>query len=52
VDCVGTSASVLTNRECYINLATLTSAPYNLQKDDPVIAKIVSTNVYGDSIIS
>ena len=52
MDCDGTSASVLTNRQCSISLATLRAAPYNLLKDDPVRVRVVSVNVYGDSVES
>jgi hypothetical protein len=49
VECDGTSATVVSARECYINLATLQAAPYNLVKDENVFAKISSVNVYGES---
>ena len=33
-------------------MAALKAAPYNLVKDDSVNVKVVSVNVYGDSIAS
>ena len=52
VDCDGTSADVVANRQCTIQLTTLRAAPYNLVKDDSVNVKIVSVNSYGDSVES
>jgi hypothetical protein len=40
---------VIANRVCNISLNTLKSSPYSLVKGDSVFAKIISTNVYGDS---
>lgn len=34
---------------CYINLSTLRASPYNLISNETVIAKVVATNIYGDS---
>ena len=50
VDCDGTSADVVANRQCTIQLTTLRASPYNLVKDDSVKVKVVSVNVYGDSV--
>ena len=52
IDCDGTSANVIANRECTIDLETLKASPFNLVKDDPVNVRIVSVNVYGDSVES
>jgi hypothetical protein len=35
-----------------VTLVLLRASPYNLVKDDSVFIKIVSVNVYGDSIQS
>ena len=50
VDCDGTDADVVANRQCRISLETLKTAPYNLVKDDSVNIRIVSVNTYGDSV--
>jgi hypothetical protein len=50
VQCVGNDAAVISNRQCQVTLALLQVSPYNLVKDDSVYIKIVSVNVYGDSI--
>ena len=52
VDCDGTSTDVVTNRQCTIQLTTLRAAPYNLVKDDSVNVRVISVNVYGDSVES
>ena len=52
VDCDGTSADVVSSRQCTIQLATLRAAPYSLVKDDSVRVKVISVNVYGDSVES
>jgi hypothetical protein len=49
VECVGTDSTVISSRTCSIYLATLKISPYLLVKDDSVVAKIVSVNVYGES---
>jgi len=48
-DCDGTSASVISNEYCNINLSTLLASPYNIVGGDSIHAKVVATNVYGDS---
>jgi hypothetical protein len=52
LDCDGSSQDVISNRQCHISLETLRAAPFNLVKDQSVFVKIVSTNVYGDSVQS
>jgi hypothetical protein len=42
---------VINNRVCNISLSTLKSAPYSLTKGDSIYAKIISTNIYGDSVV-
>jgi LEA14-like dessication related protein len=52
VQCVGSDVSVISNRQCSVTLALLQQAPYSLVKDDLVYVKVISVNVYGDSIQS
>jgi hypothetical protein len=52
VECVGTDSTVITDRKCSIALTTLKASPYLLVKDDSVVAKIISVNVYGESELS
>lgn len=52
VECDGTDANIVANRECTIALLTLRSAPYNLVQGDSVWVKIISVNTYGESVIS
>jgi hypothetical protein len=49
VECVGTDPTVLSTRTCSIYLDTLTDSPYDLVKDDDVVATIVAVNLYGES---
>jgi hypothetical protein len=46
VDCV----AVVADRTCSITLETLKATPYDLVKDDSIYVKIVSVNVYGESV--
>jgi hypothetical protein len=52
VECDGTDATIVVNRQCQIALLTLRSAPYNLVQGDEVWVKIISINTYGESVIS
>lgn len=52
MDCDGTSAEVVANRQCTVSLQTLRATPYNLVKDDSVNVKVISVNIYGQSIES
>jgi hypothetical protein len=47
-DCDGTSATVISNRYCHIEISTLI-ASYNLDGGDSVYAKVVAVNFYGES---
>jgi hypothetical protein len=49
VECVGTDSIVMSSRKCSISLVTLKASPYLLVKDDSVMVKIISVNVYGES---
>jgi hypothetical protein len=52
VECDGSDSDIVSNRECQIALLTLRSAPYNLVQGDEVWVKIISINIYGESVIS
>jgi hypothetical protein len=52
VECDGTSAHVVNNRQCDISLLALRSTPYDLVQGDSIYTKIISTNTYGESIMS
>jgi hypothetical protein len=52
VECDGTSADVITNRSCIVNLTTLRADPYNLVLYDDIYIKIISINSYGESFQS
>ena len=43
---------MISARSCAVSLETLKANPYNLVKDDSVRIKVVSVNVYGDSVQS
>ena len=49
VDCDGTSATVISNNYCSINISTLLASPYNTAAADSIYAKVSATNVYGES---
>ena len=49
VDCVGTDATVIANQYCNINIGTLLASTYNTVAADSIYAKVIATNVYGDS---
>jgi hypothetical protein len=42
---------LISDRVCNISLSTLKSSPYSLVKGESVYAKIISTNIYGDSVL-
>lgn len=50
--CDGASASVLANRICTISNSLFTNAPFSLPWGSQVYAKIIATNVKGDSLPS
>ena len=52
VNCLGSSAQVIAEQKCFINLDTLIVAPYSLVLNEDIWAKVVAFNVYGDSPIS
>jgi len=40
---------VIAYTECFISLTTLIEAPFNLVRDESILAKVVATNFYGSS---
>ena len=52
VDCNGSDAAVVSNRECNIQLTTLLASPYSLVLNDPDSIKITPINIYGESEMS
>lgn len=52
VDCDGSDSTIVSQTQCTVPLATLTSAPYSLSFGDSIYAKVIATNVKGDSIES
>ena len=42
----------MSSQTCSISLATLKASPFLLIKDESVYAKIISVNVYGESVHS
>lgn len=52
-NCDGTAASsIVTNKQCTVPIATLTSSPYLLTLGDNVYAKVYAINFYGESASS
>ena len=47
--CDGSSAYSMANLECIVPLATLIEAPYNLEYNDSIWARVIATNIFGDS---
>jgi hypothetical protein len=52
VECVGTNSATVSSRDCSISLATLSASPYLLELNESINAKIISINVYGESVQS
>jgi hypothetical protein len=49
VDCVGTDATVISNKYCNINSSTFSVAPYNIGGGDSIWAKVIAVNLYGET---
>lgn len=49
-DCIGTNVNVISNMYCYIDITTLLGSPFNIDGGDSIWAKVVATNVYGDTV--
>lgn len=52
VECDGTNADVIANRQCIVSLFTLIEDPYNLVLHESIDVKVISENFYGDSPLS
>ena len=52
VQCDGSTIQVISNRECFIPLSTLTAEPYLLTLGASVLVKVVAVNFYGESAFS
>lgn len=50
--CNGAYTSIVSNLQCTVPLADLTSTPFNLLLGDHVDVKVIATNVYGNSAFS
>ena len=51
-ECDGTDATVISSTTCEILLTTLIVAPFSLELNESIYAKIVASNFYGDSSYS
>jgi hypothetical protein len=51
-ECDGTDATVISSTTCEIPLTTLIVAPFSLELNESIYAKIVASNFYGDSSYS
>lgn len=52
INCDGSSAGVIANNYCFVPMATLKAAPFNLLTGDSVVAKVVNYNAVGNSLDS
>jgi len=50
--CNSSNSALVTSRQCVIAVANLVAAPFNLPYGSSIFAKIVATNIKGDSIES
>jgi hypothetical protein len=50
--CDGASTTIISDMTCNVSLQLLRALPYSLVKGDSVYVKIISVNVYGDSVYS
>lgn len=50
--CDGSDSTIVSQTQCTVPLTTLTAAPYSLNFGDSIYAKVIATNVKGDSIES
>jgi hypothetical protein len=48
-NCDGSNASIISSTQCTVPLSVLTTAPYSLSLGNNVNAKVIATNVKGDS---
>jgi len=52
VTCTETMSNVVSFTVCSVSIASARGAPFNLAWGSSILAKIVATNVYGDSVPS
>jgi hypothetical protein len=52
VSCDGSDSTIMADLECAVPIATLKAMPFSLEWGTDVYAKVIATNVYGDSTIS
>lgn len=52
VSCDGTQSDIVSQAQCDVPLATLTSAPYSLVYGESVFARVIAINVKGNSVES
>lgn len=52
VDCDGTDATIISSTTCTVQVSTLREAPFSIPWGASIYAKIVTTNIYGDSAAS
>lgn len=52
INCDGSDSTIIQNTHCEVPLSVLTSAPYLLSLGEGIFAKVIATNVKGDSIAS
>jgi hypothetical protein len=51
-DCDGSDPTIVANTQCIVPLAALTASPYELNLGEGIFAKVIATNVKGDSAAS
>jgi hypothetical protein len=49
VDCDGSQALVISEKQCYINISTLLEDPFNFNGGESIYAKVTAVNLYGES---
>jgi hypothetical protein len=52
INCDGSDATIISNTHCEVPLSVLTAAPYLLSLGEGIFAKVIATNVKGDSVTS
>jgi hypothetical protein len=51
-NCNGSNGAIVSARQCTIPVTVLRAAPFSLSNTSDVVARVVATNVIGDSLIS
>lgn len=52
INCDGSLSALVSATSCTIPVSILTNAPFNLTWGSSVYAKVIATNMYGDSPVS